>query len=85
MFFCAVDDPTKLLLKRRDREQLCSKHRFIVKKDMVSAVFHKTMDEVFWKVVKNVLLRAQKHQGIVQKKEGFTVIGVNLVSVNRRG
>ena len=85
MFLYAVDNPTELLLKRRDREQLCSKHRFIVKEDMVSAVFHKTMDKVFWKVMENVLLRAQKHQGVVQKKEGFAVVGVNLVSVNGRG
>jgi len=84
MLFYAVDDPAKLLLERRYRKEFCSKHRFVSEKNMVSAIFNKTMDEMLRKMVEDVLLRAQKDQRIVQKKKGFAVVNVNLVSMNGR-
>lgn len=52
---------------------------------MVASVFNKTVDEVSWEVVKQVLLRAEQYQRVVEKQERLARIGIYLVEEDRRG
>ena len=51
---------------------------------MVASVFNKAVDEVSWEVVKQVLLRAEQYQGVVEKQKRLTRIGIYLVGMDRR-
>ena len=52
---------------------------------MVASVFNKTVDEVSWEVVKQVLLRAEQYQRVVEKQERLARIDIYLVEEDRRG
>ena len=85
MFVGGLGHPAKLFFEGRNGKEFGSEDRVIVHQHMMASVINKTMDEVAGKMVKNVLLGAQKRQRVVEKKKRFSSVKIQFMEVNGRG
>jgi hypothetical protein len=80
-----LSHPAELFFEGRYGKQLDSEHWVVFRQHMMAPVINKTVDQMAWKMVKNVFMGTEKGNGIVQEEQGFPCFSLQFVEMDGRG